>query len=252
MIVRLLLAALAAGLIAGMAMTPAQYVKTVPLILQAEAYEGDAGHHHDHGAADAEPAQEAGTAGHDHDDHAHAADDHGDGSMFGFGRLGDTVVANLVAGAGFALVLAAAALLAGVEFPAGRSAVIRGVLLGAAGWFCVQLAPSLGLPPAVPGFPHADLDARQGWWMITVAASAAGIWLIAMRPEWPAKVLGVAIVLAPHVWGAPVPSDLSSDVPAYIASAYAVASLATTLFFWLLLGGLLGHFLSRVPEEQAA
>jgi predicted cobalt transporter CbtA len=28
--------------------------------------------------------------------------------------------------------------------------------------------------------------------------------------------------------------------------------LATTLFFWLLLGGLLGFFLSRVPEEQTA
>ena len=55
MIVRLLLAALAAGLIAGLAMTPAQYTKIVPLILEAETYEtmpaadevaGEAGHAH--------------------------------------------------------------------------------------------------------------------------------------------------------------------------------------------------------------
>jgi len=253
MIVRLLLAALAAGLIAGMAMTPAQYVKIVPLIMQAEAYEGGG---HDHGAVDPAPsstdagpeiAQDAAPAAHDHGAH-----DHGDESMFGLGRLGDTVVANLVAGAGFALMLAAVALIAGIEFPGGRDGLMRGLLLGAGAWFCVQLAPSFGLPPAVPGFPHADLGDRQGWWMITVGLSALGLWLVALRPEWIARALGLALIAAPHVWGAPVPEDLSSDVPAYLASAYAAASLATTLFFWLLLGGLLGHFLSRVPEEQTA
>ncbi len=88
--------------------------------------------------------------------------------------------------------------------------------------------------------------------MITVAASAVGLWCVTMRPEWFLKALGIVIIVAPHLWGSPVPEDLSSEVPAYIASAYAAASLATTLFFWLLLGGLLGHFLSRVPEEAAA
>ena len=132
MIVRLLLAALAAGLIAGMAMTPAQYVKAIPLIMQAEAYEnGEAGHAHD--------AAEAG-----------AAHEHAEESMLGFGRFWDTVLANLVAGAGFALMLAAVALIMGVELPAGREAIMRGLLLGAGAWFCVQLAPSLSLPPAVP------------------------------------------------------------------------------------------------------
>lgn len=234
MIVRLLLAALAAGLIAGMAMTPAQYVKTVPLIMQAEAYEdGEGGHAHD--------AAEAG-----------AAHEHSEDSMLGFGRFWDTVLANLVAGAGFALMLAAVALIMGVELPAGREAILRGLLLGAGAWFCVQLAPSLGLPPAVPGFPYADLGDRQGWWIITVAASAVGLWCLVMRPEWFMKAVGLVIIIAPHVWGSPVPEDLSSDVPAYIASAYAAASLGTTLIFWLLLGGLLGYFLSRVPEEAVA
>lgn len=247
MIVRLLLAALAAGLIAGMAMTPAQYVKTIPLIMQAEAYEnGEVPHSHgETDAAVAAPAAEA-------SGHSHGAESHDDESMLGFGRFWDTVLANLVAGAGFGLMLAAAALLTGIGFPEGRDGVMRGLLLGAAAWFCVQLAPSMSLPPAVPGFPYADLGDRQGWWMITVAMSAAGVWCIAMRPEWLVKAVGVAIIVAPHLWGSPVPEDLSSEVPAYIASAYAAASLATTLFFWLLLGGLLGHFLSRVPEEQTA
>ncbi|MCY0147737.1 CbtA family protein [Hoeflea sp. G2-23] len=239
MIVRLLLAALAAGLIAGMVMTPAQYTRIVPLILQAETYEnGDAGHAH--GVAETDGA-------------AVAAHDHGEEeTVLGFGRLGNTVLANLVAGAGFALLLAAVALLTGIEFPAGRDAVVRGLMLGAAGWFSVQLAPAFSLPPAVPGFPYADLGTRQEWWVIAVAASALGLWLIVQRPEWIAKALGVIVIAAPHFWGSPVPEDLSSNVPAYIASAYAAASLATTLFFWLVLGGLLGLFMSRVPPDQTA
>lgn len=237
MIVRLLLAALAAGLIAGLAMTPAQYAKTIPLIMQAEAYEnGEAGH--SHGAAEAE-------ASHSHD--------HGEGEeQLWFGRFGNTILANLVAGGGFALMLAAVALLTGIEFPAGREGLVRGLLLGAGAWFAVQLAPSFSLPPAVPGFPYADLGDRQTWWMITVALTGLGLWLIALRPEMIAKAVGVVLIAAPHMWGVPVPEDIYSEVPAYIASAYAAASLATTLFFWLLLGGLLGVFLSRVPRDAEA
>jgi cobalt transporter subunit CbtA len=237
MIVRLLLAALAAGLIAGLVMTPAQYVKTIPLIMQAEAYEnGEAGHAH--GAAQAE-------ASHSHD--------HGEGEeQLWFGRFGNTILANLVAGGGFALMLAAVALLTGIEFPAGREGLMRGLLLGAGAWFAVQLAPSFSLPPAVPGFPYADLGDRQTWWMITVALTGLGLWLIALRPEMTAKAVGVVLIVAPHMWGAPVPEDIYSEVPAYIASAYAAASLATTLFFWLLLGGLLGFFLSRIPRDAEA
>jgi predicted cobalt transporter CbtA len=112
MIVRLLLAALAAGLIAGLAMTPAQYVKTIPLIMQAEAYENGGAWPSSHDAPlGARPAM------------THGADE----SSSGFGRLGDTIVANLVAGGGFALMLAAVALLlTGVEFPAGTAGVTRG------------------------------------------------------------------------------------------------------------------------------
>ena len=245
MIVRLLLAALAAGLIAGMAMTPAQYVKLVPLILHAESYEnGSAGH--DHGASESVTAAEP--AGHDH-----AAQDHGDeDTVLGFGRLGNTILANLVAGCGFALLLAAVALLSGFVFPKGRDGVVRGVLMGAAGWFCVQMAPAFSLPPELPGFPYADLFARQNWWMATVALTAGGVWLIAVRREWMLNLLGLALIVAPHVWGAPQRGDISSELPALLAAEYASAALATTLFFWLLLGGLLGLFLSRVDEDRTA
>ena len=241
MIVRLLLAALAAGLVAGLAMTPAQYVKVVPLILEAETYEVAEAPGHSHGAETAVPAEDATAHSHEHED--------GDGSMFGMGRLGDTLVANLVAGAGFALLLGGVALVLGIGFPKGREAVTRGLMLGAAGWFAVQLAPSFGLPPELPGFPFVDLATRQIWWLSAVVLSAAGLYLLVLRPEWVAKVAGVALIVAPHVYGAPQPEDISSAVPALLASEFTSAALATTLFFWLVLGGVMGYLFSRVEGD---
>ena len=58
MTVRFLLAALAAGLLAGLLMTAVQQWKVVPLIMEAEAYENSLPAH-DHGAADTGSATES-------------------------------------------------------------------------------------------------------------------------------------------------------------------------------------------------
>lgn len=220
MIVRILLAALAAGLFAGMAMTAAQSVKVVPLILEAEEYE-TAPAHESTGTETAEAAAPA----------AHEAGEETDGGiLFGLGRLGGTLLANLVTGAGFALVLAAVAMITGKSIT-----LANAFAWGLLAWMSVQFLPAIGLAPELPGMPAGDLTARQIWWVSTVAASAAGLWIVAFVAPLAGKIAGLALIALPHVIGAPRPVDIASDVPAHLASEYAVSALATTLFFWLVL-----------------
>lgn len=247
MTVRILLAAIAAGLIAGLLMTPVQAVKVVPLIVQAETYEtgghdhaaAGADHSHDDAAAQAAVSVPAGPTLGD----AEAVE--GEGTLL-LGRFWNTLVANLVTGVGYGLLMAGVSLAAGV-----RISFLTGLAWGFGGWMCAQLLPSLGLPPALPGFPHADLAERQIWWVATAVLSITGFWLLCLyKSQW-FRALGVLLLFAPHFWGAPQPADLASDVPAYLASQYATASLATTLFFWLALGLALGFLWDRMKPEAA-
>ncbi|QTN99057.1 CbtA family protein [Brucella sp. 458] len=235
MLIRYLLATLAAGLLAGLLVTPAMYLKTVPLILQAETYEDAAGGHH-HGEAEAAP--------HDHAAPAAEAGDE-EGAELPFGRLGNTMLANLVAGAGFALLLGGVALLLGR-----RITVQNGIFWGLAGFFAVAFLPALGLSPELPAMPAADLAERQLWWIATVVMSGLGIYLLILRHELWAKVLGLVLIVAPHLYGAPHPEDISSPVPSLLASQYAVASLATNLFMWAVIGLALGWFIQHYASSE--
>jgi cobalt transporter subunit CbtA len=237
MIVRYLLAALAAGLLAGMLMTPVQYRQVVPIILHAETFEGDGGHSH---AAAQDHAHEDGTAHDAAHGTAAAAPDVAEEAPFLLGRFWNTVVANLVTGAGFALLMAGVSLLSGVSVR-----FSTGLAWGAAGWLAVQFLPGIGLPPELPGFPFVDLQARQVWWTATVAASVAGMTLLFLRPQTWARILGIALLLAPHLYGAPKPADIAAKVPAFLAAEYVMAALSTTLFFWLALGLILGFLMDR-------
>lgn len=234
MLIRYLLATLAAGLLAGLLVTPAMYLKTVPLILQAETYEDAAGGHH-HGEAE---------AAHDHVASA-AVTGYEEGAELPFGRLGNTILANLVAGAGFALILGGVALLLGRPIT-----MHNGIFWGLAGFFAVAFFPALGLSPELPAMPAADLAERQLWWIAAVVLSSLGIYHLVLRQELWAKILGVVLIVAPHLYGAPHPEDISSPIPSLLASQYAVASLATNLFMWAVIGFALGWFIQRYAPYE--
>lgn len=235
-------AAAAAGLLAGIILAALQTYATVPLILQAETFEG-AGGAHDHGAAPAEAAPAdtaAAPAESHHDEEAWGPED-------GFERFAYTLAVNIVSGIGFALLLVAVS-----EFAGGILSWRQGMIWGFAGFAVFTLAPGLGLPPELPAMPAADLFARQVWWIGTVAATAAGLALIAFRSSVPLSIVGVALIVLPHIIGAPQPESHESPVPASLHHQFIVASTVTNLIFWVALGGIIGLVRERFLGQPRA
>jgi cobalt transporter subunit CbtA len=220
-----LLAAIA-GVLAGLGMTVAQRLTTVPLILKAEIYEeqGATMAAHDHGTA----AQ------------AQAHDEEGWSPANGFERTAFSVLANVVTGVGFALLLLAASELFG-----GIRDWRQGVFWGLAGFAVFTLAPSFGLPPELPAMPAAELGARQLWWVATVASTAIALGLLFYGRSLLAVLAAIALLVAPHLIGAPQPPSYATPIPEGLHHSFVVAVVLTTLLFWVLLGGLAGLFRRR-------
>ncbi|UUP19724.1 CbtA family protein [Nitratireductor thuwali] len=233
-------AAALAGLCAGIVMTVLQTAFTVPLILQAETFEAaGSGHSHEaHGEA-AGGAEDA-AAAHSHDEDAWAPAD-------GFERAAYTALANIVTGIGFALLLLVAS-----EFAGGLANWRQGLFWGLAGFAAFTLAPGLGLPPELPAMPAADLLSRQVWWIATVALTAAGLALIAFRASPLMALIGVALIVAPHVVGAPQPVSHETPVPADLHHRFVVAVTLTNLVFWLVLGTMAGLVRTRFAARLGA
>jgi len=252
---RIALAALVAGLISGAVITVVQAFSTTPIILEAETYEG-AGEpeaaavttESTVAAAQHATGEAASTASEAHD---HAADGHDHGAEEwapedGFERFIFSAGANLVTGVGFAFLLVAAIALKG-----GTVNWRRGLLWGAAGFLVFQALPAIGLPPEVPGTEAAALPDRQAWWLLTVAASGAGLALIAFARPWWLKMGGAALLVVPHVIGAPQPEHHGGLAPEELAHSFIVVSLIVAAVFWLVLGAVAGYLFGRSAGRNA-
>jgi cobalt transporter subunit CbtA len=228
-----------AGLVAGVVLACMQAYATVPLILKAEVYEqAGGGHQHEHAAAPAANAADTNamsTAVPAPAEAAAPAEDEGWAPADGFERFAFSVLANIVTGIGFALVLVAVS-----EFAGGIGNWRQGVFWGLAGFAAFTLAPGLGLPPELPAMPAADLTQRQIWWWATVAATAAGLGLIAFRKSLPLAILAVILIVAPHIVGAPQPDSFETPIPEGLHHQFVVAVTVTNLVFWLVLGAVVG------------
>lgn len=256
MLRRILLTAVAAGLIAGVLVTAIQSVTTTPLILQAEQYEAGGPGGHDHSALDAPgpaaplaalaasllPPARAHTpaAVGSHAEDGHATPGSAWAPADGLERAAATLSANLLLGVGFALLIVAGFVLHGRPVT-----TVSGVLWGAAGFAVVTLAPGLGLPPELPGSMAADLQARQLWWLTAAVAAAVGLGLLVFTRAWATKALGVVVAALPHLLGAPHPEAYGGLVPAELAGQFAAASIAVSALFWALLGWLSATFYRR-------
>ena len=222
---RILFAAALAGLIGGVFATAAQSLRIIPIILEAETYETASVLDHD-------PSQA--TAG----EEAWAPDD-------GVERTAFTLVTNVLAGIGFALLLAAGfALAGGADWR-------RGLYWGAAGFVAFTLAPAIGLPPEIPGAEAAPLADRQLWWLGTVVATGGGLALIFLSRKAAWAALGVGLIVLPHVIGAPQPAAHGGLAPDNLARDFVVAALVTSFLFWLVLGASAGFFYRRFAAASS-
>jgi cobalt transporter subunit CbtA len=246
---RLAAIGIGAGLFAGIVVTFLQAFTTVPLIAAAEVYENGGGHEHEasatspllHRASLDAPLVFA------HGGHADGvvAAMPGEPEPIGLGRRISTLGANLVAGAGFGLLLAGAMALAGHAYTP-RAALLWGL----AGFATFALAPSLGLAPEVPGAVTAELPARQFWWILTAAATAAGLALILLSGRTVLAAAGLVLLAVPHLIGSPAAGIHGGSVPPELAAEFVSASLVSQAVFWVVLGASVGWLGARLEARD--
>jgi cobalt transporter subunit CbtA len=236
---RILLVALCAGLVSGIVAAVAQHIGTVPLLLQAEEYEQ---------AAEQKTAAAQSSTAHSPTFGAHH---HGPAGEWapedGIERVAYTVAADLLAGIGFALLLAAAITLYGREIT-----WREGLFWGLAGFVTFTLAPGLGLPPDMPGNDAGPLLARQLWWAATAAATGGGLALLLFtrRPFY--AVLAAVLILLPHLYGAPQPPvGAATATPEALVHRFAIAVTVVSFVFWATLGTATGYFYRRFAPRSA-
>ena len=242
---RMVTSAVFAGFAAGLIAVLLHFAFVQKLILLSEQYESgelthfsggavphDHAHSHDSAPAQAEGATEA--------DHDHSAHSHGHSTASDLQRNGLTALFMILVYTGYALLLTAG--FAFAEMKSRKIGPAEGLLWGIAGFAAFQLAPAMGLTPALPGTVAADITARQIWWWSTVLATGGGIALLAYgRQVWAFAVAG-ALLAAPHVIGAPQVEGYFGLAPPEVSAAFATRVLGVALVVWAALGWIAGHF----------
>lgn len=212
--------ALIAGLLAALLLTLIQTLWVSPLIWQAETFE---------------PAPAVGPVAADHDhDSAGSHHHHHDASEWqpedGWQRIAFTGASNLVMAVGYALVLVAL-----FHWRKPKN-IVSGIGWGIAGFAVFFGAPSLGLPPELPGMAAAEITSRQVWWIATALCTAGAIGLVLFRGDWLSRAIAPVLLVAPHIYGAPQPTSHDSLAPEALHHQFIVATSVANGVFWLALG----------------
>jgi len=119
------------------------------------------------------------------------------------------------------------------------------LLWGIAGFTAVHMAPAIGLAPELPGTPAAELELRQLWWVTTVIATALALALLAYGRSALFVVIGLALLIAPHLIGAPRLDGYAGLAPPELSGEYVARSLAVSMAIWAALGLAAGYFWNR-------
>ena len=233
MTTRLFTSALFAGLVAGLIAVLLQWSIMEKLILEGEEYE-TGNKNHFAGVLVINEVAEA-------NDQAVIEDEEEPENLFK--RFSLAFFASFVVFVGWSLMMTAGFAIA--EKFGKRITIKDGLLWGIAGYAAVHMLPSIGLPPELPGTPAAELELRQLWWVSTVVASVLGFALIAYGQSVFYVVIGLALLVAPHLIGAPHMEGYSGLAPPELSGEYVARSLAVGMIAWAVLGLAAGYIWNR-------
>jgi cobalt transporter subunit CbtA len=258
MIQRMLTSALVAGCAAWLLAALLHFAFVQKYILLGEEYETGAvvhfagvaptdGHDgsvtaegHTHDAAEEGHSHDAAESGHDHE----------------AGEEAPPLTRNLWTTVFFGLVFVAYALILVAGFGLARVygktiTAQEGILWGIAGYAAFQLAPAMGLAPELPGTMAADLGARQVWWWGTAVSTALALGLLGYGRSLVTSLIAVALLVAPHVIGAPELEGFSGVAPPEVAGAFSARVLGVGLAVWALMGWVAGFVWAKGADSAA-
>jgi cobalt transporter subunit CbtA len=270
---RFIISAFFAGVVAGLLLSLVQILTVNPIIFAAEAYEvvadssspavqaireihtiepkiettASEGHHDDHGHSHSQGHSQDHSQSPSNHQHSHDGWAPEDGAE----RTSYTVFANIFAGIGFAAILLSLMSQIQVQGFTQLNAV-KGLLWGVGGFMAFFVAPSIGMPPEIPGMIAAPIEHRQLWWMLAVLGVGLGLLLLAFAPiRW--KGLGVVAIVLPYLVGVPHlhggafdhPDPLVVQELMALQQNFILYSGLSNLLLWLALGGLCGWLLNR-------
>lgn len=237
---RIVATAAVSGFIAGLLLTAVQQIQIRPIIAQAEIYEQAASvetnEHH-------EEAHEH-TNAHEHAAHEHSANDWQPAE--GIERTAFTALANVSLAIGFGLFLTAAfSLRYNTTISSNVKGWQAGLLWGLAGYAVFFVAPSIGLPPELPGVEAAPLADRQLWWSLTALMCATGLYTLIFVKQITYKIIGLVFIILPYIIGAPESlAHVNTSLQA-LATTFIQATAIANAIFWLSLGALTAYFYKK-------
>jgi cobalt transporter subunit CbtA len=268
---RIIINAIFAGVVAGLLLSLVQILTVNPIIFAAEAYEvvkyssspavqtteethtiepkieatASEGHHDDHGHSQGHSqGRSQSQSNHQHSHDGWAPED-------GAERTSYMVFANIFAGIGFAAILLS--LMSQIQVQGcTQLSTAKGLLWGVGGFMAFFVAPSIGMPPEIPGMIAAPIEHRQLWWMLAVLGVGLGLLLLAFAPtRW--KGLGIVAIVLPYLVGVPHlhggafdhPDPLVVQELMALQQNFILYSGLSNLLLWLALGGLCGWMLNR-------
>lgn len=247
---RLIWAALAAALLVGSVQSGVQQWQAVPIILAAEAYEGQKAEAPAGPVAFAAHAHAAGVVARHTHDHAAVAEEWSPAD--GAERIFWTCVANVLHAFSMALLVFAVmgvCLWRGTVMPS----LPLALLVAAAGWVTFHFWPSLGLHAEIPGMDAARLGSRQGWWVLAAASAAlACASLATLRKQLGLAAAAAWLVLpfvvgAPHITADPLAgfSDAAQLALRDLSEQFIWATTWVSLSFWASMGVVSGAVFQR-------